>query len=29
LIEPDVSHFAFIQDPDQFTRDVQHFLEKR
>jgi len=29
LIEPDVSHFAFIQDPDQFTRDVEHFLEKR
>ncbi len=29
LIEPDVSHFAFIQDPDQFTRDVQRFLEKR
>jgi pimeloyl-ACP methyl ester carboxylesterase len=29
LIEPDVSHFAFIQDPEQFTRDVQHFLEKR
>jgi pimeloyl-ACP methyl ester carboxylesterase len=29
LIEPDVSHFAFIQDPAQFTRDVQHFLEKR
>jgi len=29
LIEPDVSHFAFIQDPDRFTQDVQHFLEKR
>jgi pimeloyl-ACP methyl ester carboxylesterase len=29
LIEPDVSHFAFIQDPDQFTRDVEHFLAKR
>ena len=29
LIEPDVSHFAFMQDPDRFTRDVQHFLEKR
>lgn len=29
LIEPDVSHFAFIQDPDQFTQDVEHFLEKR
>ena len=29
LIEPDVSHFAFLQDPEQFTRDVEHFLEKR
>jgi len=29
LIEPDVSHFAFIQDSDQFTRDVEHFLGKR
>ena len=29
LIEPDVSHFAFIQNPDRFTQDVQHFLEKR
>ena len=29
LIEPDVSHFAFIQDSDQFTRDVRHFLENR
>jgi pimeloyl-ACP methyl ester carboxylesterase len=29
LIEPDVSHFAFIQDPEQFTRDLQHFLKKR
>jgi pimeloyl-ACP methyl ester carboxylesterase len=29
LIEPDVSHFAFLQDPDQFTRDVEHFLERR
>ena len=29
LIEPDVSHFAFLQDPDQFTRDVEHFLQKR
>jgi pimeloyl-ACP methyl ester carboxylesterase len=29
LIEPDVSHFAFLQDPGQFTRDVEHFLEKK
>ena len=29
LIEPDVSHFAFLQDPAQFNRDVAHFLEKR
>jgi len=29
LIEPDVSHFAFLQDPAQFNRDLEHFLEKR
>jgi pimeloyl-ACP methyl ester carboxylesterase len=29
LIEPEVSHFAFLQDPAQFNRDVAHFLEKR
>jgi len=29
LIEPDVSHFAFLQDPQQFNRDVLHFLQKR
>jgi pimeloyl-ACP methyl ester carboxylesterase len=27
LIEPDVSHFAFLQDPWQFNTDVLHFLE--
>ena len=27
-IEPDVSHFAFLQDPAQFNRDLTHFLEK-
>jgi pimeloyl-ACP methyl ester carboxylesterase len=27
LIEPEVSHFAFLQDPDQFTADVLHFLQ--
>jgi pimeloyl-ACP methyl ester carboxylesterase len=26
LIEPQVSHFAFLQDPPQFTGDVLHFL---
>ena len=26
LIEPDVSHFAFLQDPAQFNADVLHFL---
>jgi pimeloyl-ACP methyl ester carboxylesterase len=29
LIEPDVSHFAFLQDPAQFSRDILHFLETR
>ncbi|HVZ69726.1 MAG TPA: alpha/beta hydrolase [Rhizomicrobium sp.] len=29
LIEPDVSHFAFIQAPDQFTADVERFLAAR
>jgi pimeloyl-ACP methyl ester carboxylesterase len=27
LIQPDVSHFSFLQDPEQFNRDVLHFLE--
>ncbi|HEY7246721.1 MAG TPA: alpha/beta hydrolase [Xanthobacteraceae bacterium] len=26
LIEPQVSHFAFLQDPRQFNTDVRHFL---
>jgi pimeloyl-ACP methyl ester carboxylesterase len=26
LIEPQVSHFAFLQDPQQFNADVLHFL---
>lgn len=26
LIQPEVSHFSFLQDPDQFTADVLHFL---
>lgn len=28
LIQPQVSHFSFIQDPEQFNRDVLHFLQK-
>ena len=27
LIEPQVSHFSFLQDPAQFNGDVLHFLE--
>jgi pimeloyl-ACP methyl ester carboxylesterase len=27
LLQPEVSHFSFIQDPDQFTGDVLHFLQ--
>ena len=27
LLEPEVSHFSFLQDPQQFTDDVLHFLE--
>jgi pimeloyl-ACP methyl ester carboxylesterase len=26
LIQPGVSHFSFLQDPQQFTSDVLHFL---
>jgi pimeloyl-ACP methyl ester carboxylesterase len=26
LIQPDVSHFSFLQDPGQFSADVLHFL---
>ena len=26
LIQPEVSHFSFLQDPDQFTGDLLHFL---
>lgn len=29
LIQPDVSHFSFLQDPEQFNRDVLHFLAQR
>jgi pimeloyl-ACP methyl ester carboxylesterase len=27
LIQPNVSHFSFMQDPEQFTDDVLHFLQ--
>jgi pimeloyl-ACP methyl ester carboxylesterase len=27
LLQPEVSHFSFLQDPEQFNRDVLHFLE--
>ncbi len=27
LLEPEVSHFSFLQDPQQFNDDVLHFLE--
>ncbi len=26
LLQPEVSHFSFIQDPEQFNNDVLHFL---
>lgn len=26
LLQPRVSHFSFLQDPDQFTEEVLHFL---
>jgi len=28
LLQPEVSHFSFIQDPGQFTGDVLHFLQR-
>ena len=27
LLQPEVSHFSFLQDPQQFTTDVLHFLQ--
>jgi pimeloyl-ACP methyl ester carboxylesterase len=27
LVQPEVSHFSFIQDPEQFTADVLHFMQ--
>ena len=28
LIQPQVSHFSFLQDPRQFSNDVLHFLDR-
>ena len=28
LLQPEVSHFSFIQEPEQFTDDVRHFLQR-
>lgn len=28
LLQPEVSHFSFIQDPEQFSADVLHFLQQ-
>ena len=28
LLQPEVSHFSFLQDPAQFNADVLHFLER-
>lgn len=27
LIQPGVSHFSFLQDPEQFNNDVLHFFK--
>jgi pimeloyl-ACP methyl ester carboxylesterase len=27
LLQPQVSHFSFLQDPEQFNMDVMHFLQ--
>jgi pimeloyl-ACP methyl ester carboxylesterase len=27
LLQPQVSHFSFLQDPQQFNADLMHFLE--
>jgi pimeloyl-ACP methyl ester carboxylesterase len=28
LLQPEVSHFSFLQDPQQFNNDVLHFLQR-
>jgi pimeloyl-ACP methyl ester carboxylesterase len=27
LLQPEVSHFSFLQDPEQFNEEVLHFLD--
>ena len=27
LLQPEVSHFSMIQDPEQFTADLLHFMQ--
>jgi len=27
LLQPEVGHFSFLQDPEQFNSDVLHFLQ--
>ena len=27
LLQPEVSHLSFLQDPEQFNTDVLHFLD--
>jgi hypothetical protein len=27
LLQPEVSHFSFLQDSEQFNSDVLHFLD--
>jgi pimeloyl-ACP methyl ester carboxylesterase len=29
LLQPEVSHFSMLQDPAQFTSDIQHFLDRK
>jgi len=28
LLQPEVSHFSFLQDPQQFNEDLLHFLKR-
>ena len=28
LLQPEVSHFSFLQDPEQFSADLLHFLQR-
>ena len=29
LLQPEVSHFSMLQDPDQFTADIVRFLARK